>query len=604
MCGIAGIHAYHYAAGTVDRGELARMSEALRARGPDGAGHWYTEDGRVGLAHRRLAIIDLDPRADQPMVSSCGRLVLVYNGEIYNYLGLRAELERAGHHFRTRSDTEVILALYRARGVDMLRALRGMYAFGLWDAAEGRLLLARDPYGIKPLYYADDGWCLRFASQVRALLAGGRVSRAPEPAGQVGFLLWGSVPEPYTCWQAIRALPAGHALFVDALGPHAPFAHTDLAAAWRVSAPYAAESVRDALRESAAAHLLADVPVGCFLSAGIDSGALLGAMTEVGGRPLAAVTIGFEEFAGRPEDEVPLARRVARRYGAEHHVRWVSQAEFEADLPALLAAMDQPSIDGVNTWFVAKASREQGLKVAVSGIGGDELFGGYPSFRQLPRWRRRMAWTRWLPGLGLLTAGPLRLAAAWSGGHPKLAGVVRYAGSWAGAYLLKRALFLPEELYGLWPEDFVRQGLERLDWPQQLQHWVRPGLTEHAQVSLLESRMYLLNQLLRDSDWASMAHGLELRTPWVDRELLRRVAPHLGQPTEPPKAPLIELPTTPLPAAVVARPKTGFGTPVAQWQQSSPLLQAWKRHRRLRAPHTPWARRYAMALAELHGLGR
>src|SRR5262249_11669323 len=219
MCGIAALVAYHYAANPVDRAELQKMRDHMAARGPDGAGDWHAADGRVGLAHRRLAIIDLSERGAPPMASEDGRTVVVLNGEIYNYRSLRKELEAQGRVFRTESDTEVLLHLYATRGADMVRDLRGMFAFALWDADKRALLLARDPYGIKPLYYADDGWTLRFASQVKALVAAGGVSLDPEPAGWAGFLLFGSVPEPYTTYQDIRALPAGSTLWFDATGP-------------------------------------------------------------------------------------------------------------------------------------------------------------------------------------------------------------------------------------------------------------------------------------------------------------------------------------------------------------------------------------------------
>jgi len=222
MCGIAGIYAYLDVAPSVDRVELGRMNARMAPRGPDGSGDWLSPDDRVGFTHRRLAIIDLSERGAQPMHSADGALTMTFNGEIYNYRELKAELEAKGRVFRSDSDTEVMLQLYEERGPAMVEALRGMFAFGLWDSRQRRLLLARDPLGVKPLYYADDGWTLRFASQAKALLAGGAVSRDPDPAGIVGFHLLGSVPEPFTVWQGIRAVPAGATMIVDATGSQAP----------------------------------------------------------------------------------------------------------------------------------------------------------------------------------------------------------------------------------------------------------------------------------------------------------------------------------------------------------------------------------------------
>ena len=230
MCGISGIFAYHAAATAPDEAELLATRDAMRARGPDGSGAWWSADRRCGLGHRRLAILDLSDRASQPMASADGKIVVTFNGEIYNYRVLRAELEAAGVRFRTTSDTEALLHLYARDGAAMVHRLRGMFAFAIWDERRRELFLARDPYGIKPLYTANDGWTFRFASQVKALLAGGGVSRDPEPAGIAGFHLFGSVPEPFTLYRDIRALPAGHTQRIDMAGPREPQPFANLAA--------------------------------------------------------------------------------------------------------------------------------------------------------------------------------------------------------------------------------------------------------------------------------------------------------------------------------------------------------------------------------------
>src|SRR5215813_13003111 len=259
MCGIAGIYAYHYAANAIDRAELRRIRDHMVARGPDGVGDWYSQDERVGLGHCRLTIVDLSERGAQPMMSANGKLAVTFNGEIYNYRQLRASLETRGHVFRTQTDTEVLLHLYAEKGEDMVHDLRGMFAFALWDAEKNALLLARDPYGIKPLYYADDGWTLRFASQVKALLAGGQVSRDPEPAGWVGFGLFGSVPEPFTTYREIRAVPAGALVWVDRIGARQARKYVSIAEVYcraeQTSSPPATEQdvqvrVREALLDS------------------------------------------------------------------------------------------------------------------------------------------------------------------------------------------------------------------------------------------------------------------------------------------------------------------------------------------------------------------
>ena len=319
MCGIAAIFAYHQAALPVARAELRAIRDQMALRGPDGSGEWLSPDARIGLAHRRLAIIDLSDRAAQPMASADGQLVISFNGEIYNYRELRRELEAAGCLMRTESDTEVLLHLYQREGAAMLTRLRGMFAIALWDSRHQGMLLARDPFGIKPLYYADDGWTLRAASQVKALLTSSAVSRAPEPAGLAGFYLTGSVPEPFTLYQEVRSVPAGCSQWVDASGPQPPQAYFSPAQVW-ADAGQAARcpddalqaTVRAALIDSVAHHLVADVPVGAFLSAGIDSGALVGLMRDAGQNDIQTVTLAFAEFVGSPQDEAPLAAQVAR----------------------------------------------------------------------------------------------------------------------------------------------------------------------------------------------------------------------------------------------------------------------------------------------------
>jgi len=578
MCGINGIYAFHPSAGQPSENELLRTRDAMQKRGPDGFGQWASTDGRCLLAHRRLSFLDLSDRAAQPMRSTDGKLVVTYNGEIYNFPQLRAELEGQGVVFRTTSDTEALLHLYARDGEAMVGKLRGMFAIAIWDKARQGLFLARDPYGIKPLYVANDGWTLRFASQVRALLAGGGISRDPEPAGLVGFHLWGSVPEPFTLYRDIRALPAGHTQWIDRAGPRPPKAYVHLAAILAdgartpCAAADVAPAVRDAVRQSVAAHLLADVEVGVFLSAGVDSGAMLGLMRDAGCDKATAITLAFEEFRGTSEDEAPLAATVAQTYGARHIVRTVGEAEFRQDLPAILDAMDQPSMDGVNTWFVSKAAREAGLKAVISGLGGDELLAGYSSFRDMPRWRRRFGALASVPGLGGLARAVMgAVAPDFVRSHPKALGMLEYAGSWEGAYLLRRGLFLPHELPALMDKDFVAEGMRRLEPLTRLSGLLSPDPhSSNGRICVLESEHYMRNQLLRDADWAGMAHSLEIRTPLVDIELLKQLAPAIAA-LNPGmgKAALAAAPSIPLPREIVSRAKTGFGVPTKAWMAAA-----------------------------------
>src|ERR1043166_4502911 len=610
MCGIAAIFAYDGSAPGVEAGELRAIRDCMKSRGPDGEGEWYDSSRRVGLGHRRLAIIDLSPGGAQPLLLPERQLAITFNGEIYNYRELRAALEQTGHVFRSTSDTEVLLHLYAERGEAMVDRLRGMYAFAIWDGARQGLFLARDPLGIKPLYYADSGKTFRLASQVKALLAGGQIDTSPEPAGHVAFFLWGHSIEPYTFYRGIRALPAGTTLSVDQRGARSPKAFCTVTGIFsqaehrltaagnplrldggegkgEVSTPSRSSSLRAALVDTVRHHLVADVPVGIFLSSGLDSTTLTALASELGGT-LRTVTLGFEEYRGTANDETPLAETVARQYGANHQTVWVKRADFQAHIERLFAAMDRPSTDGVNTYFVSRAAAQTGLKVALSGLGGDEVFGGYPSFVEIPR---AVRWLKPFRNSPLQTLGrAFRVVSAPVLKHftsPKYASFLEYGGSYSGAYLLRRGMFLPWELPEFLDADLVRQGWAELQTILRLDETLDGLRSPRAKVSCLEICWYMRHQLLRDSDWAGMAHSLEIRVPLVDVTLLRSVAPMLVRPTPPTKLDMAASPRSRLPAAVLHRRKTGFSIPVRQWlleiaQPSTIAAQPSGRERGLR----------------------
>ena len=575
MCGINGIVSFHASAPPIDAEELTRTREAMRSRGPDAAGTWLSPDRRVGFGHRRLSIIDVSERANQPMVSREGDAVLTFNGEIYNYAALREELEHEGERFDTTSDTEVVLRMYRKWGAAMLPQLRGMFAFAIWDARTSTLFLARDPYGIKPLYYANDGKTFRFASQVKAILAGGGVSTSRDPAGIVGFLLRGHVPEPFTIYEAIRELPAGSSMVVTRDGPSEPRSYFSLATVLRdavnerrrYSEGERAEIIARAVRESVRYHLVSDVPVGAFLSAGRDSGTIVALATETG-IPLQTVTLRFEEYAGTHKDEAPLAAVAAREYGTIHQTQTLSAEMFRRSLPHALEAMDQPSLDGINSYFVCKAAAELGWKVALSGTGGDELFGGYSTFRIIPRVLRTFGLFRHLPTVAkAFTRMQPRMARNRARFSPKTAYTLKYCTSYEGAYLMKRGLFLPDDVSSVVGEEMAREGLQRLGIMELIREAITPDPgTPFTRVAALESSLFLRSQLLRDIDWASMAHSLEVRVPLVDAFLLREVAPAvISMAGRNGKELLAAAPKQPLPAAILERKKSGFTVPLRDW---------------------------------------
>ncbi|MDM7953661.1 MAG: asparagine synthase (glutamine-hydrolyzing) [Cyanobium sp. CZS 25K] len=591
MCGIAG------QLGRNPGSFAARVGTHLAHRGPDDAGVW--QDAETCLVHRRLAILDLSPLGHQPMASPCGRWQLVFNGEIYNHADLRRRLEAEGQHFRGSGDTEVLLAWLIRWGRDGLEALRGMFAFCLYDTWERSALLARDPHGIKPLYLrTGPGGCLGFASELRALLAAeaGRPSLDRHALGQ--YLATGSVPEPATLVAGVQRLPSGHVaswrqgrLTLHPWGA-LPESLVGTAGHGGMAAGEAVALTRAALEDSVAAHMVSDVPVGLFLSAGLDSASVL----ALAPRGLHTFTIGFETAGAGGFDESGPAARIAAHFGAHHTPLMLTADQVRQWLPAFLASQDQPSIDGYNTWCVARLAREQGLKVALSGLGGDELFGGYPSFRMVPRlcrWRRRIG-----------PAGPLaawilqRLPQGRRARAQRITGLLGAPASLGQAYGCFRGLFSPSEA-------------ERL-----LEHW---GLTPAADagpppagdpngsegpegregVAWLEGTRYLRNQLLPDSDVMAMAAGLELRLPLVDAQLQRRLAPIPATLRLAEGKQLLASSLPELPDWFLNRPKQGFRFPFQLWldDPASPLA--------VRLPSTPrgidltpWYRRWSLMVLQ------
>lgn len=578
MCGLGSIFAYHASAPRVDPEELGRIGAGMVARGPDDSGIWLSSDGRVGQVHRRLAILDLTPSGHQPMSRADGRLRIVFNGEIYNYARLKDELVSAGHVFTSTSDTEVVLAGYLEYGAAIVERLRGMFAFAIWDSTEDGLLIARDHFGIKPLYYHDDGRQFRLASQVKALLGGRGINPPLDPAGVVGFHLWGAVPEPFTTREGIRSLPAGHTMWIDRKGPGKPTPYFDIVdelqrAQNSTPREIVADVVRTAVRDSVAHHLVSDVPVGVFLSSGLDS-SVIASLASEHRSDLHAVTLGFREHEDRFQNEIPGAVEMARALGCRHHVSWISKSDFDESLEDVLNAMDLPTIDGVNTYFVARESARAGLKVALSGVGGDELLSGYPSFQQIPWIVRAMRVFAGHPRLGRsfrAVSGPL-LSRRTS---PKYAGLLEYGGSFGGAYLLRRGLFMPWELPEILDGDVVRKGWERLQPVLALDRVVNRLSSPRARVMALEMSHYMRNMLLRDADWAGMAHSLEIRTPFVDVGIFRALAAYVSTSDAPRKRDLRE--AAPLPDPVKHRKKSGFAIPVGEW-----MNERFPHHRGLR----------------------
>ena len=586
MCGIAGALFWNSEAGRGGRqASVARMVQALAHRGPDGEGvvRCVTEE-RTGseaptaiLGHRRLSIIDLSDRASQPMASPRGPIWLTYNGEIYNYRDVRRELESCGRVFRSNSDTEVILQGYEEWGAAVVERLRGMFAFALWDGAVQRLWLARDRLGIKPLYvYRGNGY-LVFASEVRALLASNLVPRTLDRTALDQFLAYQSVPEPRTLVRDVRMLPPGHLVRVGADGREVARRYWDLldaaASTVEVTPDQSRRRVRDLLEESAALHLVSDVPVGVFLSGGIDSGAIAALVRQAGVVPRTFAVA----FTGTDYDESQYARVMAKSLQTDHTEISLREADVLAQIPDALASVDHPSGDGTNTFIISRAVREAGIKVALSGLGGDEFFGGYPSFRRLRRVAAMAAAWRHSPRLMRRVAGSaVRRIGGSSVASVKTAAVLETDGSLPQTFPILRQLFPEEQRIDLLGSETVAASRHQGDpYVYLLQRTLdrEADLDLMSLVSYAEARTYMHDVLLRDTDQMSMCHGLEVRVPLLDHKLVE----YLMQLPEsakiaaqgPPKPLLTGSLARPLPDYCINRPKRGFVLPLEIWMRGN-----------------------------------
>lgn len=567
MCGIAAALAID---GSLDKRHaaiVAGLNQWQAHRGPDGEGLWASEDHAVILGHRRLAIIDTGPSGAQPMTDATGRWTISLNGEIYNYRALRRELESHGRRFATNSDTEVLINAIAQWGEAGLTRLRGMFAFAMWDGQEKEFWLARDPYGIKPLYTAQTGNVLWIASQARALAERAPVTGKRDAAALTGFYLWGSVPEPFSWWADIRPLPAGHvqrfSLGRLASKPRQYYSIPDHFVA-QPSVESSTEFLRGVLTDSVEHHLVADTDVGVFLSAGMDSN-VIASLASTKTKKLKTITLAFREYENTPDDESPVAELAAKAVGSDHMTVRIGREEFDALLTDFFRKMDQPTIDGLNTYLISGAAAKQGLKVALSGLGGDELFGGYPSFTQIPM---LVALGRSIPGLTSVGRAVERAARelfpeVYSS---KLTSIFAHSGDVLDAYLLRRCVYLRGELDIVLDKNWLDEGLANLLAATTRENTLAPLQrgTARAQVSALESCCYLRNQLLRDADWAGMAHGVEIRVPFVDRAVLEALGPAVASKHPPRKPDLAAVPVN-LPAVLHGRRKTGFSTPARQW---------------------------------------
>jgi len=561
MCGIAGLFRTGGDTTPADRSAVERMAAAQTHRGPDDGGLF--QDARVVLGHRRLSIVDLTSTGHQPMSNEDGAVWVTYNGEIYNYAELAAELP--GHRFVSRCDTEVLVHGYEEWGMEgLLRKLRGMFAFAIYDARGARplCLLARDRLGIKPLYYVARPDSIAFASEVKALVVSGLAPDRKNTAAMAGLLLLGSVPAPATGIQGVQCLLPGHYLLAGGTGvtTHKYWEPDD------TEPRPLGSGLRESLADAVNRHLVSDVPLGIFLSGGVDSAALV-ALASRAKPALTTLTVVFDE---REFSEGAEARQIAKKFGTDHREVRVTSQDFMHELPNVLRVMDQPTNDGVNTYFVSRAARQAGLTVVLSGLGGDEVFGGYKHYRWLARHgdsiRRFSALPRFLRQTVLSTAvgyGRMRGRESWMRLSSLQDGV-----SDAGLYLAFRGFFAPQQVRALLD---VHSSEVRLAAGEYLDaHGATEALATGPAFRRLEMRRYLHDQLLRDTDVFSMAHSIEVRVPYLDHILVAQASAceTVGQASAGLSKPLLtEAAGDPAVFEAARRSKRGFAFPFGKWMR-------------------------------------
>ncbi len=551
------------------------MNSLMAHRGPDDSG-LLCLDGTC-LAMRRLSIIDLSPSGHQPMCNEDGSIWVVCNGEIYNYQDLRAQLVQRGHEFRSKTDTEVIVHLYEEEGPKCVHQLRGMFAFAVWHEGERELFLCRDRLGIKPLYYSTSSQGFLFASEIKSMLESGLVGRQLDMAALDLYLSFGYVPPPWTMVQGISALLPGHCVLVKE-------GRVQVEKWWHLPGEGTSEcrpedilpQVRHLLEESIRLHQVSDVPVGAFLSGGIDSTAVVGLMSHVSGKPVRTFSVGFESDVPARFNELSYAKRVAKRFGAEHTEVILNGSHVADALEDIVWYLDHPSFDGVNSYFVSRAARQGGLTVALSGLGGDELFGGYGSFKVIPMLDPYVrCWSRLPEGTRTRIVEILQsVVKGFSNGERSLKiGRLRWVDSSVGLYALARFVLWPEEKRQLllpWSAKYEPRTDSNGGPLSLLADYSERTHTPWRMVTDLDMQTYMSWRLLRDTDAMSMAHSLEVRVPLIDHKVVEFVcglAPGWQKRFGYPKRLLTTSLSDLIPNEISRRDKHGFEFPIAFWMQ-------------------------------------
>ena len=569
MCGISGI--YNCFEKSIDaKSILEKIIKLQHTRGPDDQGIWISKCKKISFGHNRLTIIDLTKNGKQPFVSNDGNLVITFNGEIYNFKEIRKELEDKNIFFKSNTDTEVILEAYKYWGIDFVNRLRGMFAFAIWDLKKRKLILARDPFGIKPLYLSKKNGIYYFASQVNSLLSINNIDAKYSDAGLVSYYLWGNIQEPYTLYKNIKSIKKGSCLIIKEDGSEETYNFANIKSAILNANSLTFKNTKDQsialkeiISETVNFHQVSDTPITTLLSSGIDSNVILSSIGDKFRDKCSALTVDFKLKVEK--DEVQLAKKSALMNNFNHHIFEISDDEIIPLLKSFFSKMDSPTNDGFNNYLVSYFAKKNNSKVIISGIGGDEFFSGYPSFKIIPKLTKSI---NYLPNSKFINNFFKKIV------YPllkknflktKYSNVYEYGRNLSSAFMLIRSIFLPFEIKELISPNIFKNGFEELNSLENLKKDIKDISNDRLSIMYLEIEYYLCSKLLRDADWVSMAHSVELRTPFVDWFFFKKLLPILKSNININKKSLLDCVKNHVPLELYNRKKTGFEIPHSKY---------------------------------------
>ena len=574
MCGISGIYNPHNK--EINSQKITeKILNIQKKRGPDGQGIWRSDCKKITLGHNRLSIIDLSNNASQPFVSKDNKTVITFNGEIYNFNELRSELIKKNIYFKSKSDTEVILEAYKYWGLDCLNKFRGMFSFAIWDNEDKKIVLARDPFGIKPLYYCMFNEVLYFASEIKSLLSIENLSFNLSNLGIVSYYLWGNIQDPFTLYKEIKSLDKGSCLIIKdenkKIFNYASIEEEILnAEEKKFKNIYEKEEyLKEITKETVDYHHVSDVPRTLLLSSGIDSNILLSSMSESNKKNCSALTLDFN-FEGKMNETV-LATESAKINNINHSSEIVSEDEYVKLIDVFFKNMDSPTDDGLNNFLISNIAKKQNSKIIISGIGGDELFFGYPSFNYIPKLN---SFLKIFPDIKIINSffeNHLYKFLKTKKLNMKYSGIFKYGRNLNSAFLLKRSLFLPQEIKELISKKEFKDGYEELNFFDNSLNEIEKIKDKKLSIMYLEIKYYLCSKLLRDSDWASMSNSVELRTPFVDWFYFKKILPLIKFDKNFGKMNLFNAFKNKLPVNLSNRQKTGFVIPHSSFMNKMSL---------------------------------